>query len=89
MAAVRFRVSGRVQGVGFRAATRDRALALGVRGHARNLDDGDVEVLAVGDDEAIERLAAWLAEGPPAARVQALRRMPADDAGTQPGFATG
>lgn len=69
-----FFVSGHVQGVAFRAHTRAQALALGVRGHARNLADGRVEVLAVGDAEAIERLAQWLRHGPPSARVDAVRR---------------
>ena len=49
MAAARFLVEGRVQGVFFRASTREQALGLGLRGHAVNLDDGTVEVLAVGD----------------------------------------
>lgn len=69
-----FFVSGHVQGVAFRAHTRAQALALGVRGHARNLADGRVEVLAVGDAEAVERLAAWLLHGPPSARVDAVHR---------------
>ncbi len=72
--AVRFFVSGRVQGVAFRAHTRVQALALGVRGHAQNLADGRVEVLAVGNAEAIERLAEWLQRGPPSARVDAVHR---------------
>lgn len=74
MKAARFRVEGRVQGVGFRAATRAQALALGLRGHARNLVDGGVEVLAVGGEGAVEALAQWLEDGPPAARVQHLAR---------------
>lgn len=65
-------VSGRVQGVFFRASTRERALELGVSGWVRNLPDGRVEVLACGPAEAIDRLHAWLAEGPPLARVEAL-----------------
>lgn len=76
MSRVRFLVSGKVQGVFFRASTRERALALGLTGHAVNLDDGRVEVLACGDDAAIEALQAWLHEGPPAARVQTVEREP-------------
>lgn len=72
--AVRFLVSGRVQGVAFRAHTRAQALALGLRGHARNLADGRVEVVALGDSGAIEQLAAWLAHGPSTARVDGVRR---------------
>ena len=74
MAAARFLISGRVQGVAFRAHSRAQALALDLRGHARNLVDGRVEVLAVGDAEAVERLAAWLQHGPPSARVDAVHR---------------
>lgn len=76
-AAARFLVSGRVQGVAFRAYTRAQALALGLRGHARNLADGRVEVLAIGDADAIERLADWLRTGSPMARVAAVERSPA------------
>ncbi|WP_206859852.1 acylphosphatase [Lysobacter changpingensis] len=83
MSAARFVVSGKVQGVFFRASTRDRAQALGLRGFAKNLADGRVEVLAAGDDAAIDELAAWLREGPPMARVDDLERLPAreDEAG--------
>jgi acylphosphatase len=74
MTATRFLVSGRVQGVFFRAATRERALALGISGHARNLPDGRVEVLASGSPEALSALADWLEVGPPAARVERVER---------------
>jgi len=65
----RCRVTGRVQGVWFRGATRREALALGITGAAVNLPDGSVEVLACGDEHAIEQLKSWLWQGPPAARV--------------------
>ena len=71
---VRFLIEGRVQGVGFRAGTRRQALALGVCGSARNLPDGRVEVLAQGDDAAIESLALWLERGPAHARVDGMQR---------------
>lgn len=91
--AVRFFISGRVQGVAFRVYTRAQAVELGLRGHARNLADGRVEVLAVGDAAAIERLAAWLQHGPPLARVDALYREAVEshvDLGVGPeGFAVG
>jgi acylphosphatase len=74
MHAARFLVSGRVQGVAFRAYTRQQALALGLRGHALNLRDGRVEVLAVGDADAIDRLGEWLTQGPPLARVDEVLR---------------
>lgn len=80
--AARFFVSGKVQGVWFRASTRERAQALGLRGHAENLDDGRVEVFAVGAPAAVEELAAWLRQGPPMARVDRVERRdePAGDA---------
>jgi len=66
----RWRVSGRVQGVGFRLAARRAAASLGiVDGWAHNLDDGDVEVCAVGSDAALDRLHEWLRQGPALARV--------------------
>ena len=89
MSAARFVVSGKVQGVFFRASARDRAQALGLRGFAKNLPDGRVEVLPAGDDAAIDELAAWLREGPPMARVDDLERMPARDDEAGEGFVTG
>ena len=74
MPIVRFIVSGRVQGVFFRASTREQALALGLAGHARNRSDGCVEVLAGGAPEALDALERWLQQGPPAARVDAVTR---------------
>ncbi|MEO8671002.1 MAG: acylphosphatase [Tahibacter sp.] len=73
--AARFHVSGRVQGVFFRASTRSEALRLGLSGHAINLLDGSVEVLAIGSEDAIAALERWLQYGPPAARVDALQRI--------------
>jgi acylphosphatase len=70
-------VSGRVQGVFFRASTARRAGELGVRGHARNLPDGTVEVVATGTEDAVAALCAWLHQGPPAARVDAVTVEPA------------
>lgn len=69
LAARRFLVSGKVQGVFFRASTARVAEELGLRGYARNLPDGRVEVLALGSDRALQALAAWLGQGPPLARV--------------------
>ncbi len=86
MPAARFLVGGKVQGVWFRASTREEALRLGLRGHARNLDDGRVEVLAIGDAAAIDALAEWLRHGPPLARVEQVERHPAGDDDTAPGF---
>ncbi|TXH77268.1 MAG: acylphosphatase [Lysobacteraceae bacterium] len=73
-AEARFLISGRVQGVAFRAYARQRALALGLRGYARNLDDGRVEVFAAGAADAIDRLESWLHRGSPMARVDMVLR---------------
>jgi acylphosphatase len=68
----RCHVSGRVQGVFYRASTRDRARELGVTGYARNLSDGRVEVFACGDPAAVEALCRWLWLGSPASHVTAV-----------------
>ena len=56
----------------YRASTRARAEALGVTGHARNLPDGRVEVLACGAPEAVDALCAWLWAGSPGSSVSAV-----------------
>ncbi|MCP4288730.1 MAG: acylphosphatase [Gammaproteobacteria bacterium] len=66
---VRCLVSGRVQGVFFRASTREQALTLGITGYVRNLADSRVEVMACGEREAIDQLRKWLTRGPSAAQV--------------------
>jgi len=76
-------VRGRVQGVGFRAATAYEARRLAVRGWVRNRMEGDVEVLAVGDAAAVDVLLAWLGEGPRGAHVSGLD---VDDAPTAVGL---
>jgi len=80
-------VSGRVQGVFYRASTRERAQQLGCRGYARNLADGRVEVLAVGEPAAVDALIEWLWRGPPAAHVQDVQctDVALDDLGGLPG----
>jgi acylphosphatase len=62
-------VHGRVQGIGFRYFVVEHALALGLRGFARNLSNGDVEVLAQGPRSALERLLLLLRQGPSPAYV--------------------
>lgn len=69
---IRCYVSGRVQGVFFRAATREKAVAWHLSGWARNLPDGRVEVLACGEAGAVDRLQDWLQIGPPHAQVVAV-----------------
>jgi acylphosphatase len=66
---VRLTVSGRVQGVWFRASTRDEALRLGLCGSVRNLDSGAVEIIAAGSEGDIEQLILWARRGPPMAKV--------------------
>ena len=67
-----FRVTGRVQGVFFRASTRDIAVPLGLTGHAVNMPDGSVEVLACGERAAVAELERWLSDGPPLAAVSGV-----------------
>ena len=67
----RYLVSGKVQGVFFRASTRAEAEALGLQGYAINKADGSVEVLAVGEQVAVEKLPDRLHDGPPLAKVLA------------------
>lgn len=70
-------VSGRVQGVCYRASTRDKATALGIHGWVRNCDDGRVEALISGHPDQLEQMLTWMAEGPEAARVDHLVQAPA------------
>ncbi|HZC37120.1 MAG TPA: acylphosphatase [Sphingomicrobium sp.] len=69
MIARRVRVTGRVQGVFFRAWTRDEARRLGVSGWVRNCDDGSVEAHVEGDEAAVEQLIGKMRNGPPDAHV--------------------
>ena len=66
----RYLVSGHVQGVGFRFFVRDVAHREGLQGHVRNLVDGRVEAMAVGEVEAMSRFERALAQGPPHAEVE-------------------
>ena len=72
MRAIHFHVSGRVQGVWFRASTTRQAMRLGLSGWVRNLPDGRVEGWAEGDAELVGQLIAWLWRGPELARVDDL-----------------
>ena len=74
MAALRFLVQGRVQGVGFRWWVWRQATRLGVHGLARNLRDGSVEVIAEGSDSALLELERLLAQGPAAAHVERVEK---------------
>jgi acylphosphatase len=85
----RFRVMGKVQGVYFRHSTRLEAERLALRGYARNLPDGSVEVAARGPATAVEELHQWLHHGPKSARVAAVQELEsaaADGASANAGF---
>lgn len=90
MIARRCYVSGRVQGVFYRGCTRQKATELGCAGYARNLPDGRVEVLAVGEPQAVQALIEWLWRGSPASEVKAVevQEVSLDELGDLPvGFA--
>lgn len=69
---VRCLVSGKVQGVFFRASARQQAVSLGITGYARNLSDGRVEVVACGEPHTVDEMKAWLTRGPAAAQVSGV-----------------
>jgi acylphosphatase len=76
------RVTGRVQGVGFRYFVRERARALNLSGWVKNRPDGSVELLVAGDDDATARLLDVVRRGPPHAEVAAVE--PVGDASADP-----
>lgn len=72
MTCIKCIVYGRVQGVWFRDTTRQRARELGLCGHARNLADGSVEVIASGEADSVKTLQDWLWQGSPMSQVSAV-----------------
>jgi acylphosphatase len=82
-------VSGRVQGVFYRATCVRKAESLGLRGFARNLPDGRVEVLACGEPASVEQFIAWLWEGSPASKVTGVDTSEADEAAAMAGKTAG
>jgi len=73
----RYLVHGRVQGVGFRWFVQKQANLIGVRGYTRNLDDGSVEVYAIGTDAQLSELAGQLWQGPPYSEVRRVEEQEA------------
>lgn len=66
-------ISGRVQGVFFRAHTEETAKSLGLTGWVRNTENGDVETVAEGNHDQLEQFLQWCRNGPPSARVTTIR----------------
>ncbi|NWF79246.1 MAG: acylphosphatase [Chloroflexi bacterium] len=79
-------IAGRVQGVGFRAHTRDRARAAGVEGWVRNLPDGRVEAVFEGTRPAVQRLVTWCYSGPNSAMVEKVEIQWEPATGKEGGF---
>ncbi len=79
-------VEGRVQGVFFRARTRDEAQRLHLSGWVRNVHDGTVEAVIEGEAEAVERMVAWFYQGPPMSRVTDVKISEEDPSITETGF---
>lgn len=86
MACLEATVHGRVQGVGFRAFVRSRALGLGLSGSVANQQDGSVRLVATGPRSALEQLLERLREGPAAARIDSVESRWRDDVPSQSGF---
>jgi acylphosphatase len=82
MRSARLRITGRVQGVGYRAWALQRASQLGLRGWVRNRSDGSVEALVTGDDDAVARMIEACREGPFGARVSDVSISDAEDDGS-------
>ncbi len=80
MPALHFKITGEVQGVGFRYSMCGEARRLRVVGWVRNRADGSVEAVAVGDELALQRLAQWARGGPTGARVDSVQISTATDA---------
>lgn len=86
MKRVRLYISGRVQGVFFRAETQRTARNLKLTGWVRNMEDGRVEALLEGEDLSVDQMVAWCHQGPPAARVDHVDVLEEPFTGTLNGF---
>lgn len=71
-------VSGKVQGVYFRASSQQKAIDYGLSGYAKNLADGDVEVFLSGEEENVQKMLAWLEQGPEQAEVTKMKHKQVD-----------
>jgi len=78
---LRLQISGRVQGVWFREATRIEAERIGVSGWVRNCPDGSVEAVLEGPPDAVREMESWCHHGPPSARVIEVKSNPEPPAG--------
>ena len=76
MVCAHFRVRGQVQGVFFRASTEATARRLGLNGWVRNVEHGDVEIVACGTPRQLDELEKWLWQGPANAHVTGVQRTP-------------
>ena len=83
MKAVRLRITGRVQGVGYRLWAVRQADALGLRGWVRNRRDGSVEAVVIGDDGAVEQVIEGCRQGPLGAHVSDVAVSDAEDDGSE------
>jgi acylphosphatase len=81
MNAVRVRITGRVQGVGYRAWTEQEAIARGLRGWVRNRSDGSVEALIAGPESVVDEMLLRFRDGPPMAVVEDVKVSPESDPG--------
>ena len=66
-------ISGRVQGVFYRASAQQEAMRLGLVGEVRNIPDGQVEAIVEGPKERVEEFIDWCRQGPPSAEVESVR----------------
>ena len=82
MRSARLRITGRVQGVGYRAWAMQVATRLGLRGWVRNRSDGSVEALVIGEDDAVARMIEACRAGPFGARVSDVAISNAEDDGS-------
>jgi acylphosphatase len=84
MEVIHLEIRGRVQGVGFRWFVKEQARALGLRGWVSNRPNGNVELAAAGETEALEKLAQIAEKGPPGAVVEGVTRLPPLDEASLP-----